>query len=427
MRDALCILSLCTVATVLGASVHATPVFHAEAPTVILSTDDMNHLGLLFPDGTLGFVRRPGTGDPYYILGAGGRLGGAGGDARLPPGSYAFTGTLDSLKAVSGPSGRPDFKLTVGSRQPSPDSADFDRDYAGGGPTYVLPAAGGPRTVGSVCGAGKSPSDGVWLQIYHGEFRLQPPQGLPAYGGSGMAVSCDGGATFNKIGQILSPHVSRQEFLAANRASGLWADGGMVEANSRGIHSCPTSICNDHSGQYFYLVFTDHNSTAERFTGLSLARVPAPDLLGALREGRAPSFRKYFNPAGTLDFDADHFTEPALGGRSTPVLFTVGQHMNTPGVIYDTALQQYVVFYQANQKQLVLRTSKDLLNWSDPEVTYQVDADSERHVYYPSLTGDGQDPQMAGRNLYLFFLVRDTTGHGFHNPQLLRQKITVMP
>ncbi len=409
---------------------EAAPVaFQFDQPTTILSTQDMDRYGLFFPDGTLWFVRHDGP-DPYYVFGSGSSSNGVGRAAHLPPATYVFAGTLESLHPVNQRNGLPVGSLMSGEQQPSPDGADFDRDYAGGGPTYSLMASDRRTLFDEVCGraasaGGSAARSGVLLQIYHGEYHSHPQPRVkgPGYGGSGMAISCDGGSTFLKIGQILAPHVGRNEFLSTHDTGGLWADGTMVEGYAHGEHDCASSACE----KYYYLVFTDHNSSDEPYSGLSIARVRADDLLNAVRQRRAPVFRKYYNPSGELTFAGDYFTEPGIGGRSTPVVFTPGQHINTPGVVYDEYLRRFVLFYQSNQKQVELRTSPNLISWSAPTVAFRLDAASDRKVFYPSVAGDGPDPQLLGRMFYLYFLVREHVDGRFSNPELLREKVSVAP
>lgn len=405
--------------------------FEFGTPTTILSTQDMDRYGVMFPDGTLSFLRQDSKdGEPYLLFAAGGSFGGAGMGAHLLAGTYAFAGTLDSFHPMRRGHAWPTSALTVGRLQPSPEGTDFDRDYAGGGPTYRLAQPSG-GAAGDFCsrwppaGTATTPRSGPLLQIYHGEIHLLPPKAMPGYGGSGMAVSCDGGQTFEKIGQILAPHLSRAEFLEAHVDGGLWIDGAMIEGDANGERGCVTTAC-PPGERFYYLIFTDHNSVDERYTGLSIARTRAEDLFSAIRQHRAPSFRKYYNPSGLPALQGDHFTEPGLGGRSTPVVLAPGQHMNTPGILYDDYLGRFVLFYQTNQKQVELRTALNVFSWSPAEVAFQLDAASNRRVFYPSVAGrEDADPQVPGQTFYLYFLVRERTSRGFVDPQLLREWVSV--
>jgi hypothetical protein len=71
----------------LSVAAAATVAFRFDAPTTILSAQEMDRNGLEFPDGTLWFVRQPGLG-PYYIFGSGGSFNGVGMSAHLLAGSY---------------------------------------------------------------------------------------------------------------------------------------------------------------------------------------------------------------------------------------------------------------------------------------------------------------------------------------------------
>jgi hypothetical protein len=72
----------------------------------------------------------------------------------------------------------------------------------------------------------------------------------------------------------------------------------MIEADSKGERYCRPSTCTDRRERYYYLIFTDHNSPEEPYTGLSIARVRAEELLRDIAQRRAPTFRKYYNPGG---------------------------------------------------------------------------------------------------------------------------------
>lgn len=238
-----------------------------------------------------------------------------------------------------------------------------------------------------------------------------------------MAISRDGGQTFRKIGQILSPHVARDEFFHSDVLAGMWADGAMVEGDADG-HPVQASPKPAASQRYCYLIFTDHNSVQEHYTALSLARVRSADLIEAVRSGRTPAFSKYYSPEGSV---ADgFFSEPGLGGRSTPVISVPGEYIGTPGVLYDGYLGRFLLFYQVNQKKVVLRTSEDLRHWSEPFVAFALAGPSDKRLFYPSVAGLGPDPLVPGHDLLLYFLVRDrdSLGH-WANPQLLREQVSV--
>jgi len=96
----------------------------------------MTTFGVYYPDGAIGVLRRPAGN--YFIFGAGGSFGGIGPGAAVPSGTYKFVGSLDQFAPAQLNGSYPRPSLELGRLQPSPNGETFDRDYAGGGPTYVL-------------------------------------------------------------------------------------------------------------------------------------------------------------------------------------------------------------------------------------------------------------------------------------------------
>jgi hypothetical protein len=375
------------------------PEFRVGPAAVIMTTNDMNQTGLMFPDGTLGVIK--GAGREHYVFwAASGNFGGVRKVATLPAGTYRFEGSLAHFEPAAIDRSPPTPALLRGSMQPSPDGSDFDRDYAGGGPTYAFAL---------------QKDSVVLLQIYHGEFDAVPGMGQLAYGGSGLALSRDRGKTFQKIGQILAPHVSRADFFNSASHGGMWADASMIEADARGHRVSPPGAGATERERYVYLIFTDHHLVQEPCTGLSLARIRKSDLLAALSEQRAPEFRKW---------RAGDFSEPGLGGDSTPVIAARSEYINSPSIAYDQARQHYVLAYQVNQKEVRVSRSDDLLHWSAPQTIAARPRESSLRLFYPSLVGGDGDPAILGGAFYVYFLERERDARGgFSNPRLLRERL----
>jgi len=353
----------------------------------------MRRFGLLFPDTSIGFVRA--ADGRYLAFASGGSVEGMGlGPGASPFGAYRFAGALDQLSPAGAVGRSPSPVLTNGRRQPSPDAADFDLDYGGGGPTYPL-------------GNGSS-----LVQIYHGERRCTPEAGAPAIGGMGMAISRDGGVSFAKLGEILAPHVSGQDFCRSDKRGGLWADGGMVAADAEGRRAA--------NNPYEYILFVDHNSLPERDIGISIARVSHRELLAAVVAGRAPRFMKYYNPNGAAGPRGSYFTEPGVGGASTPI-FVPGGYVGTPNVYFDDDLSQFLICYQTNQKRIVVATSHDLFAWIERSTVVEIPQDDSDHLYYPSAVGTGADPLILGKRFYIYYLQRTPPNT---NPRLLRVTVS---
>lgn len=350
----------------------------------------MESIGIFYPDMPLGVVRGP-TGN-YFMLGAGASFGRFGpGRNTVPQGTYKFTGTLDHFRPAEMNGRWPQPSMVSGERERSPDGSDFDRDYAGGGPTYPLRD---PRT-----------NQAVLLLLYHGEYHATA-QGDLFYGASGLAVSTNTGDSFTKIGEILSPHMMRADFFARQTMGGVTADGSLVEADANGNAIGPGTAPDD---RYYYAVFSDRKDFSAK-QNLAIARIKEADLMDAIAQRRTPHFMKFFSPAGIGGDAAAHFAEPGVGGQSTYIV-SENAYDATPGVYYDSDLGRFVLCYDMGQQNVVLRTASNLLHWSDPVIVANPPANSGTKIFYPSLVGTGADPTILGKEFYLYYLQRQMPGN----------------
>ncbi len=392
----------------------------------IMSTADMNANGLMFMDEPIGFIK---TKNGYKAFSAGGSFNGVGNNAKLPAGTYAFAGTLNHLEPAVRKGEWPSYSLTSGRVQPSPDGSDFDRDYAGGGPTYniLVPSNNSSRSVLKLKQEGNLRH--VLLQIYHGEYQYYYPKGMPAYGGSGLAISLDEGITFKKIGQILYPYLSREDYLKTNPSGGLWADGAMIEADNEGHYINHCFVSNgplEKNRSYYYIIFTDRNSIEESGNSIALARVDNTDMWAALEKGKAPTVHKYFNPVGSVVHNTGFFTEPGIGGRSTPIIVPrKNEHINSPFIIWNVYIKKYILSYQSNQKKIMLQTSDNLYQWSPPTEIVGLDVNSDQKVFNPTMVGLKDSPEILGKNFYVYYLQRTATNNGLIEPRIQRVEVTI--
>ena len=317
-----------------------------------------------------------------------------------PPGSegtYVLQGDLDNFQpCITNGAGSPLPSMHNGAIQPSPDGNDFDRDYAGGGPVYAL------RPNGSLSGHydGRAPI----ILVYHGEYHWFGPA-LGQLGGTGLAISKNGGRTFTKLGAILLPHTTKEECRDAHRNA--YADGSLVEGDENGepIDS-PLNGQRSPSEVYWYSVFSDPQSFNRRW-GFGIARVKRNDAIEALEQNRSPQFRKYLD---------GQWTESGIGGQSSPVVFERDHYIATPQVHYSPYLKKFVLIYQQDQNSVWLRTASNLLNWSPPVLLHSVGAVDQatgapKKLFYPSIIGVGEDPDSIGRDFNLFCVTGPVTNH----------------
>jgi len=355
------------------------PEVTASAPTVIVSTSQMRDDGMMFPDTPFTFLRA--ADGRLEAFASGGSVKDIGpGVSVVPFGTYRFTGTPDHLAPVTSSGAWPTPALTKGRDQPSPDGRDFDLDYAGGGPTFQA----GPSAL---------------IQIYHGENRCDPSIGIPAYGGSGVAVSHDGGKSFQKLGQILAPGVARDVFCNSGKHAGFWTDGDMIEAGADGARTGTGAV-------YDYILFVDRNATDEPFIGMSIARALKADVLAAVGAGKAPVFQKYYNPTHAPGPAGQFFTQPGLGGSSTPVLVTPQIFIGEPSIRYDAYAKAFVATYQENQKSVAVGVTPNLFSWPAPAEVVRLDPTDDAKLYNPSPLGMESDPAILGKSFYIYYLQR---------------------
>jgi hypothetical protein len=386
---------------------YPVPHFATAGPVPILTTEDMRGFGLFYPDMPVGVVQGPDQ--RYLSFGPGGSFAHIGpGRDRRPTGTYKFVGTLDHIvPAKTGPDG-PLPSLVLGRLQPSPDGSDFDRDYAGGGPTYAVTLPG-------------RQNQPILVQLYHGEYQPDYPRGR-SYGGAGIAVSRDWGDNFTKLGQILGPHVPRDAFFAGDSRGSIFTDGFLVEADAKGNHIAARDP--DPASVYEYLIFADRASVRER-PALVIARIAQSELLDAVAYGRAPGFKRYYAPPGDRRPATTLFTESGIGGAATPIV-QQDDYLAQPEAVYDDFLRKFVLVYMVNQRSIMLRTAENLFHWSNPVTVIPAAADPDLRVFYPSLVGVVPNPQAFGSKLYLFYLQRtQVPDHGNDRPRLVRVTITL--
>jgi hypothetical protein len=404
----------------------ASPSSEAVAPAAVAFTagrltsiwtkqDRLNDDLFYYPDMPIGVIRQRDS-SRYLFFAPGTGLN----QATQPNGEYVSAGTLDQFTpAIKGPSG-PLPSMRSGLLQPAPDG-DYDRDYAGGGPTYVLDSPEYDLKGTIDRGNGQNP---LLIVLYHGEYHPDAGKGLPFYGVSALAVSRDQGHSFVKIGEILSPHSTLNETTATGLS--VTADGAFVEADGNGYPVTDSSADRDRT--YIYCLFSDR-VTPNSPSGFSLARVSKKDFIDAVLNGQAPVFKKYYRPsAAGARSRSDFFTEPGIGGNSTFVVTQPGNYIATPQVRFAKALHRFVLVYPQNQNSVWIRFADNLFEWSAAQPLY-VATEPNAKVFYASAVGRGHDPTVLGTDFYVYFVTGQVlqfrniwTGP---NGTLVREEVTV--
>ncbi len=350
----------------------------------VLTVAQRASLGLIDgpPDGTLGVLLTNGT---YSFYGAG--LGGTNcaGTPKVQ-GTYRFGGSFTAITAPYG---------CAALIQPGgdPNGYTFDTNYAGGGPVLSVTSSTGQAGV---------------LHVYHGEFHGGTcGTGTCTYASLGMALSKDGGATFQKLGEIVQPYVTRSTQINSGVETQV-GGGTLVLADGDGHHITNVSTT-DPSTVYLYLFYYDADPSAASpcNTGqcLAVARAQLSAVLTAAFTGNTAAFpalfTKYYNNGWTQPATSGDPNAAANSGHYTPVIAATGAF---PSVIYDSTTQQYLIAYAAaNHTSITMQHGSSLLSWSGP-ISTGVVTDGTNAVLYPTLVGEGSDPTTSSGEPWLFYL-----------------------
>lgn len=261
----------------------------------------------------------------------------------------------------------------------------YDRDYLGGGP--VMRVSDGEH-------------EGI-LIIYHAEYQYgQAPKGKANlfFGTLGMAISSDNGNSFQKLGQIIQPYPSRQEWISRYCDKALSVgDGPFILGDEERRPIDPSHA--DPKTSYIYVFYIDWQ--ADECGGqqcLAVARANLAEVMRAAFKGDQEAmphlFKKYHNgkfepPAATGEpNNSEH------SGSYSPVL----EGNFSPSIIYDPTTGQAILATQAGLKGIELRASNCLTRWSEKPL-YILNEPSRTQPYsvrYPSLvqiTGKEGPPQ----------------------------------
>jgi len=223
-----------------------------------------------------------------------------------------------------------------------------------------------------------------------------------------MAISKDRGATFSKLGEILQPYVTRSSIINAN--ANLEVGGGtLLIADGNGQH-IPNLAAADRSSVFLYVFYSDldpaaaTSSPCNQDSCLAVARAPLAQVVEDAFSGNTAAFPTLFKK-----FYKGGFTEPgtsgdpnaaANSGHYTPVIATPGSF---PSVLYDAAIQQYLIAYTTGNNTIEIRHGAALLSWSSPVASGTI-THRPNSILYPTLIGDGADPATGNGEPWLFYV-----------------------
>lgn len=167
----------------------------------------------------------------------------------------------------------------------------------------------------------------------------------------------------------------------------------------------------------FYLYARDVMAEGSpRHSNLSVARAKVAEVVQAGLEGKNAEWKKYYN---------NHFSEPGLGGRSSPL------EEGNPGtrwmdVSYNTAIEKYIMVVAANtgtdKVELFVTWSDDGIAWAERRKL----ADEDGESFYPSIVGFEDDPRQSGAEFYVYYTFSAKGGwERWSDAAIARRRITV--
>jgi hypothetical protein len=346
-------------------------------------------------DGQFGAI--PAGGKNYTFYGA----GGSSSTCSVPPntyGAYTFIGTLNHVTGGNG-------CTRLFGPGDGPVGWIFDRDYAGGG--KVIRFASGGRS--------------GWLMPFHAEYQWKNMQNPPSYrckvdstgsgevscfyGSLGLAVSTDNGKTFKVVGQIVQSSQPLSFYTGGGKNVAI-GYGSLVVADANGKHLDNPPA--DPNNAYFYLFFVDS------FPGLpgvcatgfcmGVARARYADVIAAAFSGDphqvAKVFHKYDGALPNAWSQPATSDTPDLSGTAGKFAPLWTDEYGSGEVIYDRSFDVYLAVSKSSAG-INIRASSDLIHWSGPlGAPYN---EAGRRLYYPTLMGETEDPNIGGERPRLYF------------------------
>ena len=201
------------------------------------------------------------------------------------------------------------------------------------------------------------------IAVYHAEDqenlpRVEVNNVAGAYWRACLAISRNGGRSFEKRGPIISSLIPKQT-TASSRNPKLNPIQGAGEP----------AVCVDKTGQYLYCYYTEAGQQAERGFQICMARCPVSEA------DQPGAWKKFYR--GT-------FSKPGLGGDDTPVVSAWPHgHAHTSHVTYSQALDQYIMVFgmatgpemaslKLKKSGIYLTTSDDGIRWRKPIQLWKV-------------------------------------------------------
>lgn len=286
-------------------------------------------------------------------------------------------GTLDNPLGYD-----PPIDVTI---KPNPDPAVNpyykSYDYMGGGPVYKVPKG--------------LPGAGNLLLVYHAEIPTIQTQSF--YSVYGLAASTDQGMSWTDLGEIIRIN-----------------QGYRTDIDGFDIGDAPLVLSSDQ--KYFLIFFPDWraNGTPHWGNSITLASVARASVSTVLEA----AFGSRPHAVGFQKFYKGWHLDQGLGGYSAD-LNTQSPYSGELQVAYNSDLQRYQMFINAGVV-VYYSESPDGMSWSALSLLYDFRNEKDQPTVYVAPVGMGDDPNVLGKEFYIFFTRYPTTGEGWSGASVNR-------
>ena len=218
----------------------------------------------------------------------------------------------------------------------------------------------------------------------------------------GLAYSADDGASFTKLGKIITTKIQEPD------------------PNNGNITGVPYFI----KDNYFYIYYRE-NPGIFGFTygSVCVARALVSDVINAAKNGSVTTWHKYYNGA---------WNELGLGGNATDVfpLDVFHNYIVHGDAAYCTYNQKYVMsgYTDLHGNGIWISFSNDGLSWEQPTyIQHGSSSNISLSPYETIVNIDGQDNGVVGQNFYIYYTFSQnwTDPPNHYMKHVFRQKVTL--
>jgi hypothetical protein len=235
----------------------------------------------------------------------------------------------------------------------------------------------------------RDPKTGHILGFVHLEHHAQDRGEV--YFRFGLAISKDGGRTFDWCGYILEPDLSYK----------TWHDQWSPK-NLKGHHAfANTGLANYVIADgYFYLYYTDTKESSEEFiNGAAVARAKIADVMSAAGKLQTTPWKKHHNGA---------WSSPGMGGEFTALNIKPLGYLHGDAA-YNSHARKFVMVTRTGKvrpeggrgrfSSIVISFSRDGIVWSDWKPIH-----GDNHLHdYPSIVSLGADNEVTGKSFWVYY------------------------